>query len=334
MHRAHRFLAPPALLLALVASLVVVGAAAAPSHADTEWSVAPASADGPDERISLRHVIEPGASVADQVAVSNLGDADATFTVAAGDGVLGSDGAFDIAPGEPTGSGGWIAIGGLSPDGTLTVPAGQTAVLPVTITVPADATPGDAPAGIAVGLSSGDGGVTVTHRVGVRLHLQVAGEIEPALDVTVTGTDVSGSWVPFGRSTLRVEYEIENTGNARIGAGTRVEAGGVLGLGRAGTLVTTDEMLPGDTASGVAELEVWPTLLVSGSVEATGLVVGQDDIGSPGVASADFRAAAVPWTGLVVLVLVAGGVVAWRRRRPTPVVEVRSEASPDATSQA
>ncbi|WP_229052600.1 DUF916 domain-containing protein [Aeromicrobium sp. Leaf350] len=307
-------------LVALLLALVGVGLTAAPSQADTEWSVGPATAAGPDERISLRHVVDPGASVSDHIAVTNLGSEPAAFTVVAGDGLLGDNGAFDIATGEPADSGGWITIGGLAEGGTVAVAAGETRVLPVTIDVPADATPGDHPAGIAVALSAGGDDVTVTHRVGVRLHLQVAGEIEPALSVDVTDTDYSSSWIPFAPGTLTVRYEIENTGNARVGAGTRVEASGLFGLGSTEELVTVDELLPGDSATGVVELDAWPTLYLSGSVEAAGLVVGEDQVTAPGATTADFRGLAIPWTGLLLLALLAAALTyrTRTRNRPTP----------------
>ncbi len=60
-----------------------------------------ASSAGPDGRISLRHTIDPGSGIDDAIAVSNLGTAPATYTVAPGDGILGDSGAFDIAAGDP-----------------------------------------------------------------------------------------------------------------------------------------------------------------------------------------------------------------------------------------
>ncbi|GAA1724487.1 hypothetical protein [Aeromicrobium alkaliterrae] len=314
--------------LALLLALVGVGWSAAPSHADTEWSVGPATAAGPDQRISLRHVVDPGASVQDHVAVTNLGSEAATFTVVAGDGLLGDNGAFDIAPGEPVDSGDWITIDGLAADGTVAVAAGETRVLPVTVTVPADAVPGDHPAGIAVALSAGGDDLTVTHRVGVRLHLQVAGEIEPALTVDVTETDYRSSWIPFGPGTLTVRYEIENTGNTRVGAGTRVEAAGLLGVGGSEELVTVDELLPGDTTTGVVELDAWPVMVLSGKVETAGLVVGEDQITAPGATTADFRSPAIPWTGLLLVALVVAAVV-WRRRGAAPAEAPAVEAEPE-----
>ncbi|WP_293783149.1 hypothetical protein [uncultured Aeromicrobium sp.] len=303
----------------------------APAHADVEWSVTPAGAEGPDERISLRHVIAPGATVDDHIAVRNLGDEDASFTVAVGDGVLGPDGAFDIAATEPTDSGSWITVGGLT-DGSIAVPAGETRVLPVSIAVPHGATPGDHPAGIVVGLRDETDNVTVSHRVGVRVHLRVDGDIEPGLALEVLGTDYRSSWIPFAPGTLEVRYEIENVGNVRLGAGTRVEASGLFGIGSDATTATVDELLPGDTISGSVELDVPPTLLASGSIEAAGLTVGDDEVDDPGSAEEDFRALAVPWTGLALLGLIVAALLIRRRRHrqePTPGDPDDTPSTPD-----
>src|SRR5690606_31890268 len=169
-----------------------VPAATAPDST-VEWSVAPADAAGEDGRIPLRHVVDPGATIADNIAITNHGSAASTFTVQAGDGVVGANGAFDIAEGTAEGSGAWIRIDGLDA-GALTLAAGETRVLPVTVAVPANATPGDHPAGIVVGVSKGEDGVTVTHRIGVRVHLQVAGELAASLAVTDTHATFAPSW--------------------------------------------------------------------------------------------------------------------------------------------
>lgn len=330
----HRPFARPAsvaVLLALILALLAPGSAA-PARADDQWTIRPSSTEGPDDRISLRHEIEPGQAISDHVAVTNLGVNDAVFTVQVGDGVLGANGAFDIDAGEPTGGGTWVEVGGLD-DGTVPVPAGDTVVLPVTIRVPDDATPGDHPAGITVASSQADGDVTVTYRVGVRLHLRVAGDIESTLAVSVVDTDFRSSWIPFAPGTLQVRYRIENTGTVRLGAGTRVDASGVFGIAAAtGELVTTDELLPGDAVTDVVEFEVWPVGYVSGAVETSGLAVGQDEVGDPGAASADYSRPAISWTGLLVLALLAGAVVRYRSRsatRPGPEGDATEADSPD-----
>lgn len=282
-----------------------------------EWSVVPADADGPDGRISLRHVIEPGETARDAIAVTNQGTEASRFSVAAGDGITGSGGAFDVSLDESSGSGTWISVGGLD-DGALTLDAGQTRVLPVELSVPADATPGDHPAGIVVGISTDVDGVTVTHRVGVRVHLRVAGDIAAALDVTEMGTSFTPSWVPFAPGTLRVDFEVANTGNVRLGSTANVEAAGLAGALPAGNRYEIAEILPGDVARGSAEMTVWPLLALFGDVTITATSVGEDSIDEPPATAQSFTVAAVSWTGVAGLLLVGGLVVlliARRRRR-------------------
>ncbi|AUS77039.1 hypothetical protein C1701_00240 [Actinoalloteichus sp. AHMU CJ021] len=305
-----------------------VGTAAGDAEAPVRWSVAPATGDGPDGRLSLRHVADPGEEVSDAVAVTNLGTEPAEFAVAVGDGVVGQSGVFDIATGEPTGSGSWISVGGLD-EGTVTVPGGETAVLPVIVEVPEDATPGDHPAGIAVGVSTDEDGITVQRRIGVRLHLQVAGELEPALAVSAEGTSYRrSSWVPFSPGTLVVDYEIANEGNVRLGAATTLDAEGLFGLGSARDSDGVDELLPGDVVSRSVDVEVSPWFLLFGDLSVTALAVGEDEVSPPEVASHGFTRTAVPWTELAVVVVLAGVVgMALARRRRTRMAATTASAS-------
>lgn len=277
----------------------------------TEWGVVPADAAGPDGRVSLRHVVDPGASVSDAVAVTNHSAEDAVFAVATGDGVVGADGAFDVRTDDPTSGGAWVRVDGLD-GGALALAAGETRVLPVTIAVPADATPGDHPAGIVVALSTEDAGVTLTHRVGVRVHLQVAGEIAPALRVDAVTASFTPSWVPFVPGALSVEYRVANTGNVRFGASAAADASGPLGLlpGEGGG--EAFEVLPGATATQRIEMPLAPLFFAAGELTVTPVSLGDDRVALPEAASAGFSTPAVPWSSLAVVVLGAGllGLVA------------------------
>lgn len=123
--------------LALAFVVILAGLSSlTPAGAETiAWNVAPADESGPDGRVSLRHEVEPGESVHDAIAVTNTGDVAATFTISAGDGVVGADGAFDIDDQSHDGAGGWLTVSGTD-DGTLTLEPDQSVVLPVTIDIP------------------------------------------------------------------------------------------------------------------------------------------------------------------------------------------------------
>ncbi|WP_159498336.1 hypothetical protein [Microbacterium sp. 18062] len=292
---------------------------AAPS-AGSQWSVVPAGADGPDGRVSLRHVIEPGGAVDDFIAVSNLGPEAATYEVTAGDGAVGPSGAFDIRQSEPVDSGSWIAVSGLT-GSAVTIGAGETAVLPVRIAVPADATPGDHPAGIVVAVSRAGEAVTVTHRVGVRLHLQVSGDVVSRLALGEVRSEFVPSWIPFAPGTLHVSATVANEGNVRMGAALTTTAAGALGIGASSATTTAGELLPGDTAEVVTSMTAWPMAALFGDAVVEGVLVGQDTVRPAAAVESSFSQIAISWTGLVVLALVAGGVVAVvvaRRRRRSP----------------
>lgn len=311
----------PAALAALAtpASATVGLPASATVGPSTEiaWSVAPADADGPDGRVSLRHVLEPGQRVDDAIAVTNSSARPATFRVVVGDGVVGPDGAFDVASEPPADAGSWVQVAGLD-EGELTVGAGETRVLPVTIATPVDAAAGDHPAGIVVGLSQTGDGVRVTHRMGVRLHLQVAGELVPALAATVTDVRYRPSGNPLEPGSLRVDYVLENTGNVRLAASVRATAAGPWETGPQTVTLDSGELLPGDVVPRTVEVPAWPLLRLTGEVEVVPLAVGEDVVDLPDATAAAFAATAVPWLELLVLLaaVAAAVVVARRIRRP------------------
>lgn len=320
--RSRRAALPAAGAVAVLAALAVGEATLLPAAAVTppastavlseaveppavEWGVVPADDAGPDGRVSLRHVVDPGASVSDAIAVTNHSAESAVFAVATGDGVVGADGAFDVRTDDPAAGGAWVHVDGLD-GGALPLAAGETRVLPVTIAVPADATPGDHPAGIVVGLSTEEAGVTLTHRVGVRVHLQVSGEITPALRVDAATASFTPSWVPFAAGTLTVEYRVTNTGNVRFGASAAADASGPLGLLPAEGRGEAFELLPGGTATQRIEVPLSPLFFAAGEVTVTPVSLGDDRVPLPEAASAGFSTPAVPWSSVAVVVLGAG----------------------------
>lgn len=308
--------------LAAAAAIVTAPLAVAPASASAataaSWSIAPADDAGPDGRISLRHQLEAGASVEDRIAVTNHGAEAAEYLVAAGDGMVGANGAFDIRQGEPEAGGAWIAVGGLSGQSTVRVEPGATAVLPIEIAVPANATPGDHPAGVVVGLAStGAEGVQVQHRMGVRLHLQVAGELAPALEAEVLGAAYDWSWNPFEPGTAEVRVAVENSGNVRVSPGIAATIGGPFGLlsSRSGA-ADAGELLPGDRTVVTARVAAWPLAWLLGEVEATPVAVGEDAWSAPAPVALPIGLLALSPAWLVLLALAAALVafVALRRR--------------------
>lgn len=327
------FLLAAVLLAAvLLAAGLPAGPAAAadatptPTPQGTTWAVQPADESGPDGRVSLRHTIDPGAVADDRIALTNFGPRPATFAVYASDGTITADGDFDLIPNdEPATDGGsWITFGDLSgavarEGGGLLVEVPEESVLliPVRITVPENATPGDHPAGIVAELVPDAGsGVQFASRVGVRAHLRVSGDIVPALVPEGVTASYTPSWNPFAPGTVTVTYTLSNAGNVRLGAEADTTVAGPLGLAATSATSQQREILPGTGGVVTETMAVWPLFFAWGDVDAQPLTVGEDEIDGPLPAAAtSFGVWAVPWSQLLLIALIAGAVALFLRTR-------------------
>lgn len=309
-----------------------------PSAGATTWTLEPASADGPDGRVSLRHVIEPGSIVEDHVTVTNFSAEPATFALYASDGVISATGDFDLLPpgATPVDGGSWITIGaveGATPRAggiALELPAGGSAIVPLTIAIPDDALPGDHPAGIVAELTQDDGGsVRLASRVGVRAHLRVAGDVVASLRPDSVSATWIPSWNPFAPGTVEVTYAIANDGNVRLGADSAVALSGPFGLAPAHATTTAREVLPRQEMLTSVAIPTWPLVLGSGTVELSPLVVGEDDVAAPAAASASFTVWTIPWAQLALVAVLIGGFLLLRfaRSRSTARVQARIDAA-------
>ncbi|MBI9113516.1 hypothetical protein [Sanguibacter suaedae] len=338
----------PALLIAAVAwGTPPAPAAAEEDTSRTTWAVEPANADGPDSRVSVRTELVPGATVVEHVAVTNYSAQETTFDVYASDGVVTADGQFDLLPAgtPPEDAGAWMSVGDAGPGETVQVVVGPeaTVTVPVGITVPEDATPGDHPAGVVASVSRdpGEESVTFDARVGVRMHLRVSGDLEPTLALTDVETTYSPSWLPWRPGTLTIDYAVENTGNVRLGAETTASASGPFGwASREETGPSAREVLPGQAAGGSVTVDAWPLVRTGGSVSVVPVVVG-DDLVEVALtdASATWTVWTVPWLHLGLLLVAAGTLVALvqaRRRREARterrIAEAVAAARPAATA--
>lgn len=335
--------------VALIAGLAIpLGLAAGAAAADdtdsaVTWSVQPADENGPDGRPWIEQTLDPGESAGEHLAVRNFSDHEVTFRLTAADGFFNENGRFNILPSgqESTAAGTWISV----PD-SVTVPAGETAVVTLTTTVPDDAEPGDHAAGVAASiLSSGtdDGGasVGVESRVGFRVMTRVTGELAPSAVVENITTAYRTAWNPFSPGSLTVEFDVANTGNTRLRvSGVVTAAGGHAAFPPADE---PQELLSGDTRHFTVEVDdVWPQFVVPVAIdiEPEAVVVSGD---APQLAPlrADAVAWAIPWPQLLVL----GGValIVWailwgrvrsRRRVSALIEEARTQAREEARAEA
>ncbi|MDG4762596.1 DUF916 domain-containing protein [Solwaraspora sp. WMMD406] len=310
-----------AALLATALSMAAAAPAAAQPSGTVTWAVQPSDADGPDDRVSFRYELQPGDSVTDHVTVTNLSDHDVAFQLYASDGITTSAGLFDLLPAgeQPRDAGSWIELGQtrveLAPD--------QRTTVPFTLRVPADATPGDHPAGIVAAVGgTGTDELSVERRVGARVHLRVAGDLTPALVPSDPDTDFVGGWSSDGQGTMHVSYDVVNTGNVRLQGSTTVELRAPFGIwSRTFDVGEVPELLPGATFRVELTVEEVPALvMLTTSARVVPRTVGVDEVPvALPEGEARERTWAMPWfwtlTSLVLVAAVTAGVLTRGRRR-------------------
>lgn len=312
-----------ALLAGVLALFVVLGlagtAAATEEPPPVRWSATPADESGPDDRRVVEHTLDPGEAVDEYLAVRNLSEEEVTFTLSAADGFYTRSGRFDMLASdqESVAAGTWITL----PE-TVTVPAGETEVVPFSISVPPRTEPGDHAAGITASVrsvqSAEDGtSVGVESRVGFRVTTRVTGELTPAAIAENLSGTYSGTWNALRPGQVTVNFDVLNDGNTRLFADGTVEAGGrTVALAPDGT---RHELLPGGSRTlSVVVDDVWPLFAVPVEVTVMPEMVAMDGstaILDPVVVTATVWA--IPWPQLLLLaglVLVLGAIF-WGRRR-------------------
>lgn len=327
--------------LALAAAPVLVASPAAAQTGDdaVTWSVRPADENGEDGRSWIEWDADPGESRTEHMVVTNHSETEVEFQLSSADGYFTDSGRFNMLPSdqESVGAGTWIDL----PE-RVVVPAGGAEVVPFTVTVPDQATPGDHAAGVAASIrTTTDGTVGVESRVGFRVMTRVAGELTPGLGLATRGT-YTGEVNPFEAGTLDVSYVVENTGNVRWGAQPEVTVSGPFGIGE--RTVLGDEVVevaPGEQRRGTVRIPaVWPLFTYDMHVSATPQAVSEDlAFGGAESASAAATTLAMPWPQLVVAALAILLLIwsVWRRRRDRMktarlIEQAREEALNEATA--
>lgn len=305
------------------------GGRAAPQR--VTWGVVPSGPDGPTGRTSFDLELDPGAEVVEYVGVVNFTLEELTLEVYAQDAFTTDAGGFDLlaSSATSTGAGSWIGLASRQ----IVVPPRSRLDIPLRITVPHDASPGDHAAGIVASRTSHtvdpDGNrVAVENRVGARVYLRVSGELAPSVSIDELDVRYRHRASPVATGTARFTYRVRNTGNVRVVARPTVAAGGPFAW-RARSIdgAALPELLPGESFSVTTELPgVVPAFWLRGelSVVATSPEL-RGGASAPLLARANGSATfwAVPWSALAIVVIVAlvVAVVVWRRRRPTAAAD-------------
>jgi hypothetical protein len=258
---------------ALAASLtaaVLLAADAALAQAATDeepaavtWGVNPSSQDGPDGRAAFDYALDPGDTLIDFVGVSNFGTEPITVQLYASDAYTTETGAFDLLPSSeaPVDVGSWIGFN----EPTLTVAPETRLDVPFALTVPADATPGDHVGGIVAAVTeettdAGGNAIQLERRVGARVHLRVAGELDPDLAPQLGHVTYDYEWNPIEPGSVSFDYAVENAGNVRLQGELVARVAGPWDvMAREVVIAELPQILPGDRFEGTAEVDgIWP----------------------------------------------------------------------------
>ena len=323
---------PHVSFLALVGALILTFTALAPATAEgggVAWTVQTAdNAHGAGRANFTYDVVEPGTVISDAMVVVNTGTEPLPLAVYAADAFTASTGEIDVlVDGQPSRDAGtWVSVTATP----LSLDPGESTEVPFTITVPADARPGDHAAGIVTSLTSTDpsSALSVDRRLGTRINVRVAGELTASVAVSAVSARYEASWNPFDSGLLVVEYALTNTGNTRLTGTETVSTAGLLGSRAAPVQLT--EVLPGSTVQIAREVPAFSLGWVAGAVDLTPAAVG---LGAAPLAPvvAEFSAAAVPWSLYALLAAILAAAAATllivRRRR------ARARGA-DATTQA
>ncbi|GIH25218.1 hypothetical protein Aph01nite_35280 [Acrocarpospora phusangensis] len=312
--------------LALLASCAITGLHASPALADdgdVAWTVRTESNNYGADRSSFDYVVNPGGSLEDGLIVANRGKDPLDLAVYAADGFTTDTGQLDLFPKDKksVGIGAWVH----ADRDHAEIKPGQSITIPLKVTVPDNAPPGDYVGGILTSLTQpGDaGGINVDRRLGIRIILRVSGQLRPNLAIEDLRMDYAGSVNPFSSGDAIISYTIHNTGNAILSAKQTMSVAGPFGwlATDAGQIAAPPELLPGESWKMTVPVHhVSPafrlaatTILMPLLTDASGATTSLEPV------LASTGAWALPWTQLLLLALLlallVGAFLLSRRRR-------------------
>lgn len=315
------------ILLGLLAFVLSAQASGTPvptpknANANATWGIGPARTDGTlDGRASLNYDISPGGRVVDHVAVHNYSSETLVLAVYAADATSAADGSIGyrarLSPGADASR--WITFGSNASVVNLTLGPQKTAVLPVNVSVPGKASPGDHLAGVFAALTSkikGKGPVgsnsNLEQRVSLRAYFRISGTIRPVLSVEHLKITYHQNWNPIGKGSATVSYTVHNTGNVILGGAQHLSISGVFGGGgHVPPLRQIPLLLPGGAVHVTVQVSrVTPALLLHAKVTVS--PVATPSAVNPGMHAVKATAStwAIPWLLLLIILLITGGVV-------------------------
>jgi hypothetical protein len=306
--------------LTVVVGLVLGGGIAAHADDTDGMSGTPASETGPDGRSRFSYEVAPGQQLTDNYSVTNTGTTAQVMRVFSTDAFNTEDGSFGLldtdAPAVDAGA--WVTFENGAKFVDVPLAPGESKLVAFTLSVPADASPGDHAAGIVISVTSPQGQILVDRRVATRLYVRVPGDLQAALTVGSISSSYESQLNPLDGTTT-VTFTVRNSGNIALAGTMIVGVKTYFGISAAPIVrEDLDEMLPRSTrvitmsVPGVAQLGYLnPYVSLAPSIA--------ENTTSPGpltVVDRDTVALAIPWW-LIILLVVVGAVylIARIRRR-------------------
>lgn len=302
-----------ALILGVLA--LVAPAPAAWAADNGAWGITP-TPTAVDHGASREYFIldgSPGQTLKDSATISNHTAAPLAFYVypaAAYNTNAGGGLAFQLRNQRPADIGAWVRMARTS----VTVAPGKSVVIHFTLTIPANASPGDHVGAILaedsqpiVQKSNGNIRIGARYRVGARIYLQVNGRMRAAMSVSGLHVHQSApviSWLG-GSNRTTITYTLTNQGNVILNPKTALSADGLIGGStqiQAGTALP--QLLPGNSTQISV---VWPN-----APQLDRVTVHLAASGTPGELTANQNVSylAYSWVTLLLIVLLAALLLA------------------------
>lgn len=301
-------------------------ASAKPSGKQATFGIGPANRKGVDGRPYLNFLSTPGAHLGDHVALLNFTRHPLRIRVYPVDAANSANGSIGFAPrsARAKDAGSWMSVALPGRGDAVTLAPRQTRVVPIRVSIPKNAQPGDHVAAIVASVTSlvtnrAGRRVNFEQRVALRTFFRLSGPLRPRLTIQNLTVNTPTQWNPFSGVTSTIHYTVRNVGNVRLSARQLVTVSGLFHTAQA-TAPRLPVLFPGGAASFTVPVDgVYPQFRMTVRVTLKPLtVLGDVDANLPPKFDASTSFWAVPWVLLVItLVLIAAAVsyIVRRRRR-------------------
>lgn len=306
------------------------------NDARATFGIGPLGASASDNRTFFSYQMGPGGQYSDRAVVVNYGITSLQLSVFAADLGNSSDGGISVGlqNDQPQDAGAWVRLAGKTltaqvPPRTKNGP-GQV-VVPFTVVVPRNASPGDHGAAIVAELSTlgknpQGQNVKLDQRVASRIYLRVNGALHPKLSIDNLKVSYRQSLNPIGGGAALVTYTVHNAGNVRLSAQQAVSVTGMFGLkSKVVTPAGVQLLFPGGSQQvSVRVSGVFPSVFEKSHVTVTPQLFSDQSKMAVPVAAASASFTAIPWMLMLSLLgLILLGVLIWYLRK-------RSKGKPQA----